>query len=371
MSDPFLSSEDFAERAHQFYNEGRYDDAMQVLREGLGVYPFAVELHVGLAYARLAREEYAWARQSFDDALGFDPDHEDALAGLGEILLKLGEFRRAAVCFDRLLLLGFRDDHDLMLQAGRALFREGLVDEARRFFEIVAEVHPDSTEANACLGYAWHRLGNEDVAVRRLRKALDLDETHAEARIYLANLLYDRGESEAALYHLERSEPEDHVDELAIWRLIELKRAIYRLPPNDPELLPWVDRLEEMRMDGDAIGRLLEEVEATQADGSVRDPLQLELFSTLLMELEGMRRRVVNGPHRVTTRTGQSFTGTWEEIVLQMKLDDPQLAEESLSGYMKHIARRSVAETGVVIPATDAEAFVRGSAAAGLLKIVR
>jgi Flp pilus assembly protein TadD len=59
MPTPFLSSEEYDERAHQLYNEGQYDQALDVLREGLALYPHAVELHVGVGYARLAREEYA------------------------------------------------------------------------------------------------------------------------------------------------------------------------------------------------------------------------------------------------------------------------------------------------------------------------
>src|SRR6266576_1613208 len=50
---PFLSSDDYDERAHQLYNEGHYDEAIEVLREGLGFYPHTVELHVGMGYARL------------------------------------------------------------------------------------------------------------------------------------------------------------------------------------------------------------------------------------------------------------------------------------------------------------------------------
>src|SRR3989454_6188686 len=126
MSEPFLSSDDYDERAHQLYNEAQYDEAIETLRDGLGLYPHAVELHVGMGYARLAREEYVWARRAFEEAVGLDPEHEDALAGLGEVLLKFGDRAGAIACFDRILALGFRDDHDLMLQVGRALFREGV-----------------------------------------------------------------------------------------------------------------------------------------------------------------------------------------------------------------------------------------------------
>src|SRR5438046_10751453 len=135
MPTPFLSSEEYDERAHQLYNEGQYEEALRVLREGLALYPNAVELHIGVGYAQLAREEFAWARRSFEDALVLEPEHEDGLAGLGESLLKLGQDEAALRCFHRTLELGYGDDIDLMLQVGRARFRESWARERADFFE--------------------------------------------------------------------------------------------------------------------------------------------------------------------------------------------------------------------------------------------
>jgi tetratricopeptide (TPR) repeat protein len=175
MSDAFLSSDDFDEQAHQLYNEGRYDEALAVLNEGILLYPHAVELHIGKAYAHLAREEYAWSRRSFEQALALDPDHEDGLAGLGETLLKLGDRPGAMRACERILQLGFQDDHELMLQIGRALFREGLIAPAHRFFDLAAAAHPESPDAAACLRYAAHRLGNDACALYWLRRALEIE----------------------------------------------------------------------------------------------------------------------------------------------------------------------------------------------------
>src|SRR3989442_3745024 len=100
MSEPFLSSDDYDERAHQLYNEAQYDEAIETLREGLGLYPHAVELHVGMGYARLAREENVWARRAFEEAAGLDPEHEDALSGLCGVLLKFCDSAGAIACFD-------------------------------------------------------------------------------------------------------------------------------------------------------------------------------------------------------------------------------------------------------------------------------
>lgn len=372
MTDSFLSSDDYDEQAHQLYNEGRYDEALALLKEGATLYPGAIEIHVGMAYAYLAREEFAWALRSFEIALTLDPAHEDALAGQGEVLLKLGRQAPGLSAFQEVLNLGFKEDADLMLQIGRALFREGLLHHAQRFFEYAVAARPDSPDAAACVGYAAHRLGDEGTAFYWLRRALEIDSQYSEARIYLSNMLYDRGESEAALFQLDRTLPDDHFDELALWRYIELKKTLYRLKDDDPELTPWLARLGEVAGEPDAVDMLLAEVESQQPDGSVRDPRQLELFGTLLTELQAMQKRPNTGEHhQVATLSGKQFRGTWDEILVEMKAADREWSAASMQEYMLDLARRGATETGVVIPVTDAESFIKGSAAAGVVRIIQ
>jgi tetratricopeptide (TPR) repeat protein len=390
MPTPFLSSEEYDERAHQLYNEGQYDEALSVLREGLALYPTSVELHIGVGYARLAREEFAWARRSFEEALVLEPEHEDALAGLGETLLKFGLEEAALRCFRRTLELGYADDLDLMLQIGRALFREASLRDRRElfavsqeFFEVAVQQAPESAEAIACVGYAQHRLGEDDAAIASLRKSLQVDNEHAEARIYLANILYDRGDYESSLYHFERTATEDHWDELGIWRLIELKRAAYKLEEHDDDLKPWEERLTELGGELDDIDELFIEVDGAVANESGEVEVargQLELFGTLLSSLADSKAEdevtspeIDLGVHSILTREGRRLTGSWEEIVRSMRDTDEAGKEEvgTLRDYMSRMAKRTYRETGVRVPSHDAELFVRGSADAGILRIVQ
>ena len=121
-----------------------------------------------------------------------------------------------------------------------------------------------------------------------------------------------------------------------------------------------------------AARKRLAEVEAQQPDGSARDPNQLELFGVLLTELHAMQQKPWQQPevHQVANLAGAIFKGSWDEILLQMKAADRDWAHGSLTDFMASLARRGQAETGVVIPTTDAEAFIRGSAEAGVLRIV-
>jgi Tfp pilus assembly protein PilF len=369
MPSQFLSSEEYDERAHQLYNEGNYEDALTMLREGLGLYPNAVELHVGVGYARMARDEFAWARRSFEEALVLDHEHEDALAGLGEVLMRFGQTAAAVKSFRRILELGYSDDVELMLQVGRALFRDGLMEEAKEFFDIAVQQTPENAEAIAMVGYTQHRLNDEAGATETLRRALQIDPEHAEARIYLGNLLYDRGEYEGALFQLDRTRPEDHWDELGIWRLLELKKSHLRLRDDDPSLRIWEERLTELAPAPDPLDEMLGEIEQRAADQEQEAARsQLELFGALLNDLGG--QKLAPEHHRVVGRDGRPYEGTWVEIVTAMRDASAGGSDRTIAEFMQSEARRCLSLTGVLIPTRDAESFLRASADAGLLRIV-
>jgi tetratricopeptide (TPR) repeat protein len=372
MTEPFRSSDDYDEQAHQLYNEGRYDDALTLLREGLLRHPQSPELHVGVGYAQLASEQYAWARQAFEFALVLDPEHEDALAGLGEVALVLGQVEDAFSAFQKLVDLGYDDDHELMLQVGRALFREGYFVEARRYFELARAHHAESAELAASLGYTAHRLGLEADAFYWLRRALALDDGYAEARVYLANILYDRGENGAALHHFARLRPDDHFDDLGVWRTIELLKVARAVGDDHLELRPWLARLADLGGDASPEDLILAEVESLQPDGTRLDPNQLELFGTLMRDVPAMQKRPAGEPagHVIETLDGLVLQGSWDDLLLQLQAVEGAWPDGTVTEFMQAFALRGQAETGVRIPVTTAEAFLRGAAAAGVIRIV-
>lgn len=351
MPDGFLSSEEYDEQAHRLYDDGDYDGALEMLKEGLSVYPNAVELCVGLGYARLAREEYAWARRAFERARVLDPGHEDALVGMGETLLRLGHRKEALRLFARVEAMGFDDDLELMLTMGRALYRDQLWAESRDVFARAVAGRPDSSEAVAALGYALHRLGDDVGSGRQIRRALRLDPDLHEARIYLGHLLYDRGDWEGALREFERAPPVEHWDAVAVWRILELKRALWHIETGDARLAPWEERLGFLESMDDPIDQLLAEVEASaNAVPDLLDPSQLELFEG---GDEGAR-------HMVRNAEGIVFRGTWRDIVRQMR-DHAGFTHETISAYMRRMAERWHEQMGVEVPFNDPQLFLRAA----------
>jgi Flp pilus assembly protein TadD len=354
MATPFLSSEEYDERAHRLYNDGDYDRALETLKEGLVLYPHSVDLHVGLGYTRLAREEFAWAKQSFEKALVLDPDHEDAMVGLGEVLLRLGRRDEALALFDRVRRSGYADDLDLLLSMGRALYRDQSYAEARDVFTDATVLHPESAEAAAALAYTLNRLGQINAARRELRRALKLDPYLHEARIYLGHLLYDRGNWAGALEQFEKVPPAEHWDLLALWRLIELKRTLEGLHPGHPELAVWEARRDQLESEYDPIDDLLAEIEQ-RVQG--------------MYDGDGRRATLDDSrAHRVRLPDGRVYAGSWLDIVRQLR-DAAGRQDETVAQFMRREADEHRARTGFGFPDDDPEAFLRASARAGLLRI--
>ena len=172
----FLSSDEYDEQAHQLYNEGRYDEALDYpQRRALALSP------------RRRTEHRQGVRPSRAGGIRLGPAQLRAVAqprtrsrgrpgGSGRDPAQAGRARGGALAtFERVLALGFQDDHDLMLQVGRSLFREGAPGHAQRFFELAVNAQPESPEAAACAGYAAHRLGHDARRALWLRRALELE----------------------------------------------------------------------------------------------------------------------------------------------------------------------------------------------------
>jgi Flp pilus assembly protein TadD len=361
MATPFLSSEEYDERAHRYYDEGDYDAALETLREALRLYPHSVELYVGLGYTRLAREEFVWAKQAFERALVLDPEHEDGLVGMGEVLLRFGQQADALQLFSHCRSIGNGDDLDLLLTMGRALYRERLYTDAREVFEEAVDMHPNSAEASAAYGYTLHRLEEETAARRQLRRALHLDSEYHEARIYLGHLLYDRGDWVGAAREFERVSPSEHWDTLALWRLVELKRSLEGLQPGAPELGVWERRLEEVEGTTDPIDELLAEIEAgADSAGAEASPSEPEVAAAAALpgDVEC---------HRVHLPDGGVIVGTWNDIVEALR--EIRAPGESIAQFMRRLAEEARARAGVTVPAEDPRSFVLAGAEAGFWQI--
>lgn len=392
MSAQYMSPEEYDERSQELCSSGRYKEALELLAEGLRKHPASSELRIGKGYAWLACEEYVWARMSFEDALRLDPDAAYAYSGLAEVYFMTGNRVASADAIRQALEKGGTDDVDLRLQIGRACLRMGLLHEASDHFVHAAGLADDPAsiaETRMCLALSDYSLDADlDLVMQRFREALAFDPTLSEARVYLANLLYEHSDLDSAFSEFKKTEPEDHWSELGIVRYLELCRILEQRGEADPTLEPWRKRLAEFS-DLDDIELLLAEVverfeQQESQESAARSKLQTlgDMLSGLAADKQendessklsgaiaatGIGKDVET--HCIMTMDGGVIEGSWESIVGSLR--DAYDSEMALEEFMEAQAHRHFRATGLRIDSHEPEAFIRASAAAGMLRIVR
>lgn len=354
MNTGFWSAEEYDRKAQERYEAGDYDAALEILREGVALYPEAVELRVSEGFTQLAREDFVQARRAFFAALGLEPDHEDGLAGIGETHLKLGERARGLAAFERVLDLGFARDGELMLSIGRALVREDLLDHAERFFRLAVEADGDSGAAAADLAYVVHRQGRRSEARSWFETALERDPDNHDVRSLVANDLYEAGDRRGALAQFERIPAAAMWDSLTLWRVIELLRACRREVDDGPAVRPYLERLDELFDASSPEDRLIEEVVSTLgADVEDRTSGQFDLFR----------------PGAESTRAGRETAARDWSGVVRMLCRMSSNPDRTVEQFMEDTADRVQAATGLALPTDDPGAFLEASVRAGVLRL--
>ena len=126
------SAERYLRRARTLRSVGEPDAALETARAGLVLHPASADLHTEVGEIRLVREEYVWARGSFERSLALEPGHEKAMVGLGRVLLRFGEHDAALSLFERVVnSAGPAECADRWMEMARALYNEGLYRESR------------------------------------------------------------------------------------------------------------------------------------------------------------------------------------------------------------------------------------------------
>ena len=128
--------------------------------------------------------------------------------------------------------------------------------------------------------------------------------------------------------------------------------------------------IAELASELDDVDTMLMELETEGADaapGAETARGQLELFGTLLNSLAEQKQ---TPQHQVIVSDGTQVDGSWEEIVRRLR-DQTGNPTHTVQEFMTGVSQHGFRQTGVRIPTHDAESFIRGSAVAGLLRIVR
>lgn len=188
--------------------ETSLDTRIQALQETLrgsasNLGPPSTQL--GLAYLQKARETgdpayYPKAETLLQQALATSPDDVDALTGLGALALARHEFAAARDWGEQALTVNPYHAAALGVIAD-AEIELGLYDEAVATVQTMVDLRPD-LGSYARVSYVRELMGDREGAVVAMQQAVTAGSGYAEnvawAQVQLGNLLFDRGELDAA-----------------------------------------------------------------------------------------------------------------------------------------------------------------------------
>jgi predicted O-linked N-acetylglucosamine transferase (SPINDLY family) len=157
---------------------------------GSDQFELAMQLHQA---GRLAEAE-----QVFRQILTAEPNHVDALRGLGVIAYQMGQHGVAAELLDRAIQLRPSDPRAYN-NLGTLFATSGRLEEAQAAYQRAILVSPTFGEAYSNLANVLSAKGVFDEAKAFYRRAIELDPKYAAAYYNLANTLAKIGESESAV----------------------------------------------------------------------------------------------------------------------------------------------------------------------------
>jgi tetratricopeptide (TPR) repeat protein len=144
----------------------------------------------------------------YQQVLDTDPDHGQALCGLGAFLAQTGQLAPAVEILRRAVAASAARPHDAALAAanlGNALLDLGRAEEALSFFSRAASVLANHPDLHVNAGNALRALGRTDEAEQSYAQALHLAPGHVRALIARGNLCDAGGRLQQALRDFERA----------------------------------------------------------------------------------------------------------------------------------------------------------------------
>lgn len=174
------------QKARQFHQAGRLEEAQSIYREILEVNPnHADTLHL-LGVMAYQSEDYDVALAMIDKAIEIDPQQSSYYNNKGNVLNEQNNPQQALACFQKASRID--PNHPQAYNNMAATYQQQLkIDEAFAFYRKALEVSPDFIKAHNNLGEILVKVGKPQQAIECLEKALQIDPENAETYKRLSN----------------------------------------------------------------------------------------------------------------------------------------------------------------------------------------
>lgn len=196
-------AEDRIEKARFFFEQQRWHEALDELRAAIAQDPYNANwlFNVGLTLDELSR--YEEAIEAYRRSLEIEPGDVQAMNHLGIDLCRLGKYRQAIRQFQRIEQLdpAFEPAYCHRILAYAEL---GDHESAEQMFYLARLYKEQCPSCFYNMGCSLAARGLTDKAIYCWQRTLELDETHPEVHLRLAEVLRDRGRLESSRrYYLQ------------------------------------------------------------------------------------------------------------------------------------------------------------------------
>jgi tetratricopeptide (TPR) repeat protein len=148
------------------------------------VFNYTVKLHRSKQLTR--------AEQGYLQILEVQPNHPEALFGLGTLMQQRGEYPAAENLW-RTLLESHPNSLKTLFSLGNLYQAQNQLPQAIAAYRQILAIKPDAIAAHNNLGYALQKQGQWEEAIHSYQRALDLNPDCIEAEVNQANLFYAQG----------------------------------------------------------------------------------------------------------------------------------------------------------------------------------
>lgn len=188
-------------RAMGFLQNGKYEQAIQDLKQVVAVQPDNVDAYnyMGNAYLKLNKTSEAIA--TFTLAARLNPAAPDSYNNLANAYLQANNYDAAETQLKRAAQLDPRATY-APYTLGQLYVQTNRFQEAQGLFEQVVKLAPDDPNAHYGLGLAYNKLGRYDDAVPELQQAVSLKKDFAAAYYELGKAYSAQGQKDAAQQQL-------------------------------------------------------------------------------------------------------------------------------------------------------------------------
>jgi protein O-mannosyl-transferase len=155
---------------------GEWSDAVRLYQSSVQATPLSKKLHYNLGAFFEERKDFVQAGSEYQKTLDLEPQHEPAIAGLGNVNLNLGRFEDAEKMFQKALQIK-PDDVKAVNNYGTALRSLGKIDAAKMQYDRAIALAPNNDNAYCNLGVLLFQTGNVNEAILQFSKATQINPT--------------------------------------------------------------------------------------------------------------------------------------------------------------------------------------------------